>query len=146
MSEERVSKRPLPSPTDPLVAEFWEHCNRDELRFQRCSECGTWRHLPRFACAECGSDRWTWELSVGHGRVHSWTITHQPLLRDFPEPVPYAVIIVEMDEGVRMVSGLRGLQLPALELELPVEVVFETVAEGIRMPFFGPRSNGSRRA
>ena len=63
-------------------------------------------------------------------------------MRDFPEPVPYAVVIVEMDEGVRMVSGLRGLELPALELELPVEVVFETVAEGIRLPFFGPRSNG----
>jgi hypothetical protein len=33
-------------------------------------------------------------------------------LRDFPEPVPYAVVIVAMEEGVRMVSGLRGLELP----------------------------------
>jgi uncharacterized protein len=145
MSEERTPKRPLPSLEDPLVAEFWEHCNRGELRFQRCSECGSWRHLPRFACAECGSDRWTWELSSGRGRIHSWTITHQPLLRDFPEPVPYAVVVVEMDEGVRMVSGLRSLAPSALELELPVDVLFETVAEGVRFPFFAPRSTGSRR-
>jgi len=145
MSEERARKRPLPSPEDPLVAEFWEHCNRGELRFQRCSECGSWRHLPGFACAECGSDRWTWELSSGRGRIHSWTITQQPLLRDFPEPVPYAVVVVEMDEGVRMVSGLRSLAPSALELELPVEVLFETVAEGVRLPFFAPRSTGSRR-
>ncbi len=145
MSEERTPKRPLPSPEDPLVAEFWEHCSRGELRFQRCSECGSWRHLPRFACAECGSDRWTWELSSGRGRIHSWTITHQPLLRDFPEPVPYAVVVVEMDEGVRIVSGLRSLAPSALELELPVEVLFETVAEGVRFPFFAPRSTGSRR-
>ncbi|MGD0118004.1 MAG: OB-fold domain-containing protein [Candidatus Binatus sp.] len=85
-------------------------------------------------------------MSAGRGRVHSWTITHQPLLRDFPEPVPYAIIIVEMDEGVRIVSGLRGLELRALELELPVEVVFETVGEGTRVPFFGPRSKESRSA
>jgi uncharacterized protein len=140
MSEERTPKRPLPSPEDPLVAEFWEHCNREELRFQRCSECGSWRHLPRFACADCGSDLWTWELSSGRGRIHSWTITHQPLLRDFPEPVPYAVVVVEMDEGVRMVSGLRDLELSALDLDLPVEVVFEPVADGVRLPFFRPRS------
>jgi len=145
MSEERTPKRPLPSPEDPLVAEFWEHCSRGELRFQRCSECGSWRHLPRFACADCGSDRWTWELSSGRGRIHSWTITHQPLLRDFPEPVPYAVVVVEMDEGVRMVSGLRSLAPSALELEFPVEVLFETVAEGVRFPFFAPRSTESRR-
>src|ERR1700757_1036169 len=86
------------------------------------------RHLPRFACGECGSDRWTWELSSGRGRIHSWTITHQPLLRDFPEPVPYAVVVVEMDEGVRMVSGTRDLDLSTLDLGLPVEVLFESVA------------------
>ncbi len=140
MSEERTPRRPLPSPDDPLVAEFWEHCNRGELRFQRCSGCGGWRHLPRFACADCGSDRWTWEPSTGRGRIHSWTVVHQPLLRDFPEPVPYAVVVVELDEGVRTVSGLRNLEPSALDLGLPVEVVFESVAEGARLPFFGPRS------
>lgn len=139
MNAERMSKRPLPSPDDPLVGEFWEHCNREELRFQRCAECRAWRHLPRFACAECGSHRWTWEISSGRGRLHSWTITHQPLMRDFAEPVPYAVVVIEMEEGVRIVSGVRGLELSRLDLDLPVEVVFETVAEGVRFPFFRPR-------
>ena len=140
MNEDRTPRRPLPSPDDPLVAEFWEHCNRGELRFQRCSDCRTWRHLPRFACAECGSDRWTWELSSGRGHIQSWTITHQPLLRNFPEPVPYAIVVVEVDEGVRMVSGTRDLDLSTLDLGLPVEGLFESAAAGIRLPFFRPRS------
>ena len=140
MNETRIPTRPLPAPDDSLGAEFWDHCNRGELRFQRCSECRTWRHLPRFACPECGSERWTWERSSGNGRVHSWTVTHQPLLRNFVEPVPYAVLVVEMDEGVRMVSGLRGLDPSALDLDLPVEVLFEAVAEGIRLPLFRPRT------
>jgi uncharacterized protein len=141
MSDENRATRPLPAPEDSLTADFWRHCSSGELRFQRCADCRAWRHLPRLACAECGSDRWTWELSTGRGRIHSWTITHQPLLRDFPEPVPYAVVVVEMDEGVRMVSGLRDLEPCDLDLELAVEVVFEAVAEGIRLPFF---SRGSR--
>jgi hypothetical protein len=68
----------------------------------------------------------------------SWTITHQPLLGELPKAVPSSVVVGEMDEGACMVSGLRGL-------ELPLQVVIEALAEGIRLPFFGPRSNGSRR-
>jgi uncharacterized OB-fold protein len=139
VTETKPPARPLPAAEDPLVAEFWGHCNRGELRFQRCGACGAWRHLPRFACASCGSADWSWQASSGRGRIHSWTITHQPLLRGFPEPVPYAVIVVHMDEGVRVVSGLRGLDPARLALDLPVEVTFETVADGIQLPFFRPR-------
>jgi uncharacterized protein len=141
MSTETTPKRSLPSQEDAQVAEFWAHCNQGELRFQRCADCGTWRHLPRLVCPDCNSDRWTWERSSGRGRVFSWTVTHQPLLREFPEPVPYAVLVVEMDEGVRVVSGLRELPPSALAIDLPVEVVFETVADDVRLPFFRPRSS-----
>jgi len=99
-----------------------------------------WRHLPRVLCAHCQSSRWTWERSSGHGAIFSWTITHQPLVRGFPDALPYAVIIVELEEGVRMVSGLRNLAPTELAIDLPVEVVFETVAEGVALPFFRPRS------
>ncbi|MBI2963102.1 MAG: OB-fold domain-containing protein [Deltaproteobacteria bacterium] len=131
--------RPLPEPDDDLVAAFWEHCAQGRLCFQRCTECGAWRHLPRVLCAQCGSAQFQWSPSSGRGRIFSWTVTHQPLVRDFPEPVPYAVVVVELEEGVRMVAGLRGLAPAELSLDLPVEVVFETVAEGSRLPFFRPR-------
>ena len=131
--------RPLPQPDDDLTAAFWEHCARGELRFQRCASCGTWRHLPRPLCANCGSKEWSWQPSSGRGKIYSWTITHQPLLRNFPEPVPYASIVVELEEGVRMVSGLRGLAPSELRLDLPVEVLFEDAGEDMRLPFFRPR-------
>jgi uncharacterized OB-fold protein len=132
--------RPVPEPDDDLVAAFWDHCSRAELRFQRCADCGAWRHLPRILCAGCQSPRSTWERSSGRGTIFSWTITHQPLVRNFPEPVPYAVIVVELEEGVRMVSGLRDLAPADLAIGLAVEVVFETVADGVALPFFRPRS------
>jgi uncharacterized OB-fold protein len=131
--------RPLPEPDDDLVAAFWDHCRERRLSFQRCAACGRWRHLPRHRCAACGSSQWTWEESSGCGRIFSWTVTHQPLVRGFPEAVPYAVVVVELEEGVRMVAGLRELAPAALELDLPVEVVFETAGEGAELPFFRPR-------
>ncbi len=139
-SESRPRTRPLPAPDDDLVAEFWDHCAKEELRFQHCTSCGTWRHLPRFRCAKCGSKDWSWELSSGRGTIFSWTVTHQPLIRDFPEPVPYASIVVELEEGVRMVSGLRGITPAELRLDLPVEVVFESVGDAMKLPFFRPRT------
>ena len=138
MAETIRSRRPLPAPDDDLVAAFWSHCAKGELAFQRCESCGTWRHLPRVLCAKCGSPEWRWQRSSGRGKLFSWTVTHQPLLRSFPEPVPYATIVVELEEGVRMVSGIRGLELSALELDLPLEVVFEDEGEQ-KLPFFRPR-------
>lgn len=139
MIEGLPGRRPLPEPDDALVVAFWEHCSRGELRFQRCADCGTWRHLPRVLCAHCRSAKWSWERSSGRGTIFSWTVTHQRLVRDFPDPVPYAVVVVELEEGVRMVSGIRGLEPTKLALDLPVEVVFETVDEGVKLPFFRPR-------
>ncbi|MFI5317226.1 MAG: Zn-ribbon domain-containing OB-fold protein [Myxococcota bacterium] len=129
---------PLPQPDDDLVAAFWEHCARGELRFQRCSGCGTWRHLPRLRCARCGSPEFSWERSSGRGRVHSWTVTHQTPIRAFAARAPFAVLVVELDEGVRMVAGLVEADPKVLRLELPVEVVFERVSPEWALPQFRP--------
>lgn len=133
------SDRPLPEPDDDLIAAFWEHCAREELRFQRCGGCGDWRHLPRLRCASCGSTEFSWERSSGRGRVHSWTITHQAPIRAFASRVPYAVLVVELDEGVRMVAGLVEANLDVLRLDLPVELVFERVGPDAALPQFRPR-------
>jgi uncharacterized OB-fold protein len=133
--------KPLPKP-EGLNAEFYEHCARRELRFQRCG-CGVWRHPPRVLCAACGSERWEWAIATGRGRVFTWTVTHQALHPAWADDVPYALLVVEMDEEVRMVSTLRELDPADLALDLPVEVVFETRSDptgsdSITLPCFRP--------
>lgn len=95
-------------------------------------------------CAICGSGRWQWTESAGRGRIYSWTITHQAMHPAFATQVPYAVVVVELDEGVRMVSALRGLPLAEIALDVPVEVTFETTEGGPVLPFFRPRSVAPR--
>lgn len=129
--------RYTPSPTGD-TAEFYQHCARGELRFQRCASCRTWRHPPRVACARCGSEDWSWERSSGRGTLFSWTVTHQPLVPGFADDVPYAVIVVELEEGIRLVSGLRGVAPDALELGMPLVVDFAPVSDAIALHFFRP--------
>ncbi len=132
--------RAIPEPIEELNKQYWRHCAEERLCFQKCKDCDTWRHIPRPMCATCGSVDWDWVASSGRGKIFSWTVTHAPLHPAFASDVPYAVLIVEMDEGVKMVSGLRNLSLDKIELGLPVEVIFERVTENIAMPYFQPQT------
>jgi uncharacterized OB-fold protein len=124
-----------PNPTG-LAAEFYAHCARGELRFQRCSGCAAWRHPPRVLCPHCGSESWEWARSSGRGKVFSWTTTHQPLHPAFAQDVPYAVCVVELEEGPRLVSMVRDVAPAELLLDMPVEVGFDVVSEAIGLHFF----------
>jgi len=137
-----VSGGPLPKPRPVLegsTAEFYEYCAAGELRFQRCLTCGAWRHPPRVLCAVCGSPRYRWERSSGRGQVFSWTVVHQAMHPAFAAEAPYAVVVVETDEGVRFVSNLRDAGPEVLRLGLPVEVFFEAVDEALTLPMVRPR-------
>ena len=138
MTDQPSPPKPIPDP-DGLNAEFYEQCAGGRLCFQRCTACSTWRHLPRDMCPQCGSPEWEWSPSTGRGRIYSWTVTHRAMHPSFAKEVPYAVVLVELEEGVRMVSGLRGLSPEALELDLPVEVELEPISEKIALPYFRPR-------
>jgi uncharacterized OB-fold protein len=140
VSRGAVRALPVPAPKDELKAQFWEHCAQEKLCFQRCRACGVWRHLPRYLCAKCHSAEWEWAESCGRAVIFSWTITHRPMHPAFTPDIPFAAVIVELDEGIRMVSGVRGIANDELALDLPVEVVFERVSDDMSLPFFRPRS------
>lgn len=135
MSETSPPK-PVPSPESRLDEEFWRHCASEQLCFQVCGACETWRHLPRSICAHCGSADWSWKECRGRGRLYSWTVTHQPNLPQFLQDVPYVVAVIELEEGVRMVSHLRGVDPAELEIDLPVALEFERVSDDVALPMF----------
>jgi len=126
---------PLP-PRIGLAGEFYDFCKRHELRFQRCAGCGSWRHIPRHLCAECGSAAWEWGQSSGRGKIFSWTTIVQPALPQFAEFVPYSATIIEMEEGVRLVSWVVDCPPDALRLDQEVEVSFDDVTDEVTLPKF----------
>lgn len=128
-------KKPLPKRRG-FAGDFYKFCKQHELRFQRCTSCGTWRHVPRDMCAKCGSFEWEWAKSTGKGRVYSWTTAMQPMLPQFADMTPYSAVIVELDEGVRMVSWVVDVPDEELRLGLPVEVFFDDVTAEVSLPKF----------
>src|SRR4051794_37464742 len=96
----------IPAPIG-LNAEFYRYLADGELRLQRCSGCGEWRHPPRHLCAGCGSNEVAWERASGRARVFSWTVTHRAVDPAFT--TPYAIVVAELEEGPRLVGNLRGM-------------------------------------
>jgi uncharacterized protein len=127
--------RLVPNPIG-LNAELYAYWARGELRLQRCSQCDTWRHPPRYLCATCGSARFTWERAEGRGKVFSWTVTHRLVDPAF-EP-PYAIVVVELTEGPRLVGSLSGLEPADLALDIEVVVELVPVSETIALVSFRP--------
>ncbi|HUI48091.1 MAG TPA: OB-fold domain-containing protein [Acidimicrobiia bacterium] len=130
-----MSDRLLPA-ADGLNGEFYGFLARGELRLQRCTACAAWRHPPRFRCATCGSAGVAWERASGRGRVYSWTVTHRAVDPAFTPP--YAILVVELDEGPRLVGNLRGVEPSELVLDLPVVVEIEAVSDTVGLLWFSP--------
>ena len=127
----------LPLPVlEGLHGEFYEFCKKHTLFFQRCKDCDTWRHMPREMCAECGSWSWEWSPSTGRGRVYTWTVVARPMHPAFVNECPYAPVVVEMEEGVRLVSIVEDCTPEELEIDMEVEVLYDDVTDEITLPKF----------
>ena len=127
--------KPLPE-LEGHSADFYGFCKEGELRFQRCTSCGAWRHVPRELCAECGSWEWEWQRSSGKGEVFSYTIVERALHPAFADSVPYAPTVVELEEGVRLLSEVKDVKPKDLAIGMRVQVFFEAVTDEITLPYF----------
>lgn len=116
----------------PLCEQWAEWQAAGELRFQRCSSCRTWIHLPRVSCPECSSEDLGWEPSSGTGTLYSWTRTHRAFNPLFGVAPPYVCAIVELDEGVRMLTRLADAPDGNLVVGTQVGVEFESIGTDAR--------------
>ena len=126
---------PLPVPNLDNQ-EFFDRCREHQLVLRRCRDCRLFSHPPRPNCPDCASDNLEWVKSPGRGTVYTFTITRQPVSRAFEGLLPWAVVDVELDEGVHLISNLVGCDLEEIEIGMQVDVVFEEVNSEITLPKF----------
>ncbi len=118
--------RPLPSITHDN-AFFWEGVEKGVLLIQRCI-CGALRHPPGPMCPKCQSLEWDALESSGRGVVYSFVLAHHPKIPPFADPNP--IVLVELEEGTRIVSNLVGIDPETIEIGMCVRARFDPVAEG----------------
>ena len=130
-----VYVKPVPEPT-PESKPYWDGLNAGRLLVQTCAGCGKVRHYPRPLCDACYSFEVRWIEATGRGTVHSWTVTHHAFNPGFKAELPYALVTVDLAEGVRVQAPLRGLEGKGIRIGMPVRVTFERVKEGLTLPAF----------
>ncbi|WP_058045414.1 bifunctional MaoC family dehydratase N-terminal/OB-fold nucleic acid binding domain-containing protein [Streptomyces roseifaciens] len=132
--------RPRPRPViNRDNAPFWEGVAAHKLLIQRCAACGTLRFPWLPGCGRCGSPEWGTTEASGSGTVHSYVVVHHPPFPAFDPP--YAVALVELAEGVRMISSVTGVPHDRVRIGMPVELEFIRVDAEWELPVFRARAD-----
>jgi len=137
------TSKPIPDLT-PALAPFFGAARRGVLVVQKCDSCGRFRFPPRELCPDCLATAASWAPVTGRGEVFSFNVMHQVYHPGFAAEVPYAVAVVQLEEGARMVSNVVGVKPHEIRCGMPVEVVFDKLSDEITLPRFRPRQRLER--
>ena len=138
MSEAGTAQlRPRPLP-DELSRPFWDGIARRQLVIQRCRPCGNYVHPPYPECTECRVSDLGFEAVSGRGRIFQRVIVESPVVVGFEADVPYACLLVELEEQADLLvaGNLVGADPREAVIGRRVELVFRQEADGFTLPAF----------
>ncbi|MEV5607154.1 bifunctional MaoC family dehydratase N-terminal/OB-fold nucleic acid binding domain-containing protein [Streptomyces sp. NPDC052225] len=121
-------------------AGFWEGVAEHRLLIQRCRSCETLRFPWLPGCNACGGQDWDTVEASGEGSVFSYVVMHHPPFPAFDPP--YAVGLVELAEGVRIVSNVVGVPYDKVRIGMPVRLEFLRVDDELELPVFRAAEGG----
>jgi uncharacterized OB-fold protein len=130
-----MSARLAPT-TTPDTEGFWNGVRDHKLLIQRCAGCQALRHPPRPMCPRCNALAWDTIESSGRGEVYSYVMPRHPPFPWFEGT--YIVVLVALEEGIRLVSNLCEIDPGDVTIGMPVEVFFEHFDDGLVLPQFRP--------
>jgi uncharacterized OB-fold protein len=133
MSSETETLRPAPIITDDNHL-FWDAATEGRLVAQKCVACGRLQHPPRPMCPTCHSLEMTTVDLAGTGSIYSFAILHHPQHPAFAYPL--VAVLVDLDEGIRILSNLVDIDPRDVRIGLPVEVRFAPTRHEQAVPVF----------
>jgi uncharacterized OB-fold protein len=133
---------PLPDVAG-AAAPFWQALRRREVRVQRCGNCGAHRFPATRYCPRCRSEESDWQAVAPTGTVETWCVFHRAYFAGLP--VPYTVIQVRLDCGVRLFSNPVEIESGALRIGMAVEAAFEDIAPEVTLLKFKPLEHDAEK-
>jgi len=131
-----------PSKPDPIVSVwakyFWDAAKENKLVIQKCDACSDMIFYPRIACPNCGADKLSWVEVSGRGKIYTYTVVESNAPSAFVADMPFVLAVIELDEGVRMMSNIVDCDPYSVECDQPVQVAFEKRNENFTLPVFRP--------
>ena len=129
--------RPEP-PVSEVSQPFWDATREHRLVVQWCRDCDRPVFYPREVCPTCLGDDLDWRESAGTGTVHAITVEHRPQNPQVAGRVPYAIALVEVAEGWRMLTNVVDCDPLTVTVGSPVAVTWEPLSDGRNLPLFSP--------
>lgn len=117
---------------------YFEEAKKGRLVFQQCRECAQRIFYPRTVCTRCMSEDLEYVASSGRGTVYSYTTLYTPGHPAFADDVPYTIVLVTLEEGVRVLADLVECEPDKVAVGMPVEVLFDVVTDELTVPRFRP--------
>jgi len=115
---------------------FFDAARNHQLVVQKCDKCGELRFPAAPLCLKCDSDKCSWTPVSGRGQVFSFTIMHRAYHLAFK--APYALAVIQLNEGVKMTSNVIGIEPSKVKCGMPVEVVWDQLSDEVTLPRFRP--------
>lgn len=134
---EDALQKPLPI-ADSDTAAFWRGLNEGKLLLQHCLDCAQVHYYQQGICRHCGSSRLEHRPASGRGKVYSYSVVYRAPGPAFRNDTPYAVLLVELEEGPRMISSLVDGDPEKVDFDMAVQLVCERVSDAIALPRFRP--------
>lgn len=119
---------------------FWTAAREGVLMLPWCNECDAAFWYPRPVCPRCLSDDLGWRAAEGSGEVHAVSVQHRPGMGRDADDGPYAVAIVSLPEGVRMLTNVIGCDPDDVVVDMAVRVAWHELSDGRQLPMFEPSS------
>jgi uncharacterized OB-fold protein len=113
-----------------------------EIRLQYCTDCDRFQFPPRAFCVRCGGGNLDWRPSSGAGVIYAMTVCHRPALEALADSVPYAVALIDLEEGVRLMAR-AAVPPDAVKTGMPVHVFPEEAPIDPGALLFRPREGAT---
>lgn len=134
-ADARSGPHPRPGIT-PDNRFFWDGLHQRELRIQRCPACHQLQHPPAPMCTGCHGFDLDFVIASGSGTVHSFVVAEHPPIPPFS--YPNVIVLVDLEEGTRLVSRLVGVEPDAVRIGMPVAVDYERIDDALTLHCFRP--------
>jgi hypothetical protein len=131
-----TTSRPKPV-IDQDSQPYWDGAREHKLLVQLCAGCGQHVFYPRALCPHCHGDELTWTQASGQGTVYSLTVVRRPAGPAFADDVPYVIGLIDLEEGVRLLSRLHVSDPADAHIGMRVRVAFDD-HDDITLPVFVP--------
>lgn len=128
----------LEPPASPAAAPFWEATRREELVLPWCTACERPFWYPREVCPACLGDAVEWRPASGAGEVYAVSVQHRAGPGRDESDGPYAVALVDLPEGVRLMANVVGCPPEDVAVGMAVRVAWEPLSDGRKLPQMTP--------